>query len=202
MSTMLVLSLDAAWGGLGWAIGTAKGPIASGVARPTGTWRWARLDLILEALIRRTEEVAEAMREQGVDVEIVMVVEWPGTHHTNKTGKNDRVKLRALAAIVGACLLMGYRDGWAYPWAIEPNEWRVEFGWRGGERETLKKYARLLVASKWPHLAAMSRADKGADQCEAILLGWAACTARYIERPQGPTRPPTLDLGEWTAGGG
>ena len=195
---MIALSLDAAWGSLGWAIVTKDGPLEAGHAAPQGTWRWSRADRLLAELEGRAE--AHALR---LDLPIRLVVERPPEHYRHGMRSNDRVTLRALAELTGACALRGVaRPGWDYPWEPEPEEWRAWWGLQRARRDAAKTWAARIAESHWRELRGplVRHADHADDVAEAILLGVGACR-HASDAPRGPVRHVEAVAVDWLIGG-
>lgn len=197
---MIALSLDAAWGSLGWAIVTKDGPLEAGHAAPSGTWRWSRADRLLAELEGRAE--AHALR---LDLPIRLVVERPPEHYAHGKRKNDRVTLRALAELTGAATLrFAARPGWSYPWELEPESWRAWWGLQRARRDAAKAWSTRIAESHWPGLRRplIEHADHADDVAEAILLGVGACR-HASEAPRGPARVASAEgvAVAWAIGG-
>lgn len=194
----VVIGLDGAWGGTGWAVCTEEGPWEWGWALPEGAWKWTRLESMIRELSRLASGVQIATDAEAIRI----VVERTPLHHGGVGGKGDpRIVVRAISELVGGSA-RGI-PGFAYPWILEPKEWRAWWGLRGA-RHVLKYHAIQTVGALWPDvragLDALEDQDRAGDVAEAILIGVGA--ARHASgAPAGPARagkPVLHSMGEAT----
>lgn len=191
MSSPIVLSFDAAWGGSGWAISDTSGPIVFGSAVPDGDWRWDRA----RRLVLELRQVAQELAAEAGASELRLVVEraplrysWKGRAEGDRRGSDPTSVVRGLSELVGAVAVQGVWPGWAYPWDLEPEAWRSWWSLRG-KREAVKAYAIRNVEILWPWTrpGLAEAGELAGDVAEAILIG-AGAAKRFNEGPKGPTR--------------
>ena len=133
-----VLGHDSSWGGWGWCLGTDLGPVAVGHLVLKGrSWRWDALRQTLEALELELVE-ASAMLPPGAPPPRVVVEVAPPVYKGASRGKrkagNQAATGMGIGLLAGPLLLWGTRPGrLAYPWDVEPGDWRV-WWLRAGER--------------------------------------------------------------------
>lgn len=179
----IVLALDPAWGGTGWALCNAERPIRYGRAVPSGHWRWSRMDVLCSELRDLLDEPAR------------MVIEIPPNKHQGVRGRANRKTLRGLSMCVGALIGALGPHCTGYPWELQPQEWRAWWGLQRGRRDRLKAAAVMMANGLGASLDA--NRDGSDDVAEAVLLGVGAAQ-RLDLAPKGPTRATGAVLGEWT----
>ena len=203
----VILGNDAAWGGWAWCLGTVDGPLAVGHLRLAGrTWRWSALVDVLEGRVpvHRPGQVWPPHRdgqtwpmlldELGIAHGRVLVEHAPAVYSGRGRGRpgNQAATGFGLGLLAGPVLTSGCRTQLAYPWEVEPMEWRRWWGITGtGGRAPAKARAIAIVrASTWgPFLSPFD--DRGedfgacGDVAEAILMTVGA--ARHVvDAPAGP----------------
>lgn len=210
----IVISFDASWGGLGWALCTANKPVASGHAKLGGrAWRMAALREVLAQLEHQVADLA-AHSAPGDPQPRVVIERAPQVYSRG----NQAATGFGLGEIAGAIELWGCRPTWEYPWLIPPDVWR-RYWWAKPPRRRarLKRQALLEVQRDprmAPHIADLAwdgsepqdYEGPAGDVAEAILLGVGA--ARRIaspltadEAPKGPAdwRRARADGTAWSA---
>ena len=180
----VMLGMDAACGLTGWTIATAYGPLVIGHASPTGTWRWDRARRFADEVCARTEEHAARL---GVAPRLV-VERAPEHYRQFKQRRNDRVTVRALSELIGAVMLRCTAPGWAYPWSVEPDEWRPWWGLQNARRDNAKSFAVQLAAARFSVFATVLRdAEEREDIAESMLIAVGA--AKHADKaPKGPAK--------------
>jgi len=191
----LVLANDSSWTGWGWALCSNAGPIAVGHVQGLGgrAWRWAALRDELERLDLELTE-AQALLGPGDPLPRVVVERAPKVYRGRG---NQAATGQGIGQLGGAILLWGTRPGrLAYPWELEPGDWRPWWlearGRRPKGREAWKAWAvRLVETLGWgDHLAPWPwTGDDGgarADVAEAVLLGVGAAQHHRLG-PVGPS---------------
>jgi hypothetical protein len=187
----VVLSVDPSKS-LGWAIVASGIPVECGVAS-LGTWFRADLDAFLA---RSRARVAELERGMVRPLPARLVVERAPPHGPDQSASSARLTIRGLVEVEGAVAQAGLTPGWAYPWEVEPNDWRGWYRVSRARRRPLKRWAVRTVMAEWPDLlpAAFSEAEiqepecddwPAADAAEAVMLGVGAWCNRHLA-PRGP----------------
>lgn len=185
----VVLSFDAGWGGLGWALCTANKPVASGHAVPgRKAWRMAAIrDLLGELEIRVADLQAHAGR---ADPRPRVVIEKAPPVYAGRG--NQAATAWGMGELCGAIELWACRPTWEYPWLVTPDVWR-RWWWskppRG--RTKLKRAAIMQVQNSpwrahldghaWDGREPNDYEGAAGDVAEGILIGMGA--ARRIGQP-------------------
>lgn len=177
---LVVLGLDAAWGGLGWCVATKDGPYAAGWGAPgrRPARRIEDLAGLLEVARGRVDAIA-----RGQGARIVVAVEEPPPVFMGQANKTA-IGVGLGRAIGATTMFFALRLPLATIEDIPIATWR---GWwrplvRGRKREELKASAVAAVRTLgWAsHLPSKGGKDAPADVAEAILL--AVGRARNGER--------------------
>lgn len=118
--TRLTSGFDAAWGGLGWALGTQHGPIAAGHLVPDN--KSHRMPALLDFLRGEFEHlVVEAQLELGPD-------DPPHRAAIERLPWNYKRKGNQVRTVYGvsgiAHVIAGWacRPGWLHPWLVPPRD--------------------------------------------------------------------------------
>lgn len=189
---MITLGVDPAWGGLGWCLATARGPVSAGHVVLSGrTWRWSATRAFLAELDHTVGD-----QPCRLVIERAPAVYRGAERGAGKAGNQASVGL-GLGQISGAMLLWGCRAGWAYPWEVETTEWRGWWNLRGCRDRAAYKAAAVWTAraAGWHRVDGVRAAwdalegrDGQADLAEAmcIAVGGAANAASAPKGPKGP----------------
>lgn len=190
----VTLAHDSSWSGWGWCLATDRGPVAAGHVPRLGdrAWRWAGLVDELERLDQELTE-AQALLGPADPLPRVVVERAPPVYRGRG---NQAATGQGIGQLGGAILLWGTRPGrLAYPWELEPGDWRPWWldrrARRPKGREAWKRWAcdTVKVLGWGHHLAPWpwSGDDGGprADVAEAILLGVGAAR-NHRQGPKGP----------------
>ena len=195
----VTIGMDAGWGGLGWCLATAQGPIAAGHVVLDGTWQMARLASWLDGELGALLPEAELLRAPG-DPPIRIVFEKPPMAFRGGAGRgggpagNQMAVGYGMGRLAGAIELWTVLRGLAYPWPVETAVWR---GWWsiGGRGRAEKKRLAVDCVNKlgWSRFL-LGHTWKGADGdgsigdvAEGTLIAVGA--ARNIHQaPKGPAR--------------
>ncbi len=199
---LLTYGHDLAWGGWASCLAVAERPLSvQHVALGGLAWRWPGVLRHLEGPIAAELRDAETMRRE-TDPRIRMVIEEPpavysgasrGPRHAGNQAKTGY----GLGRLAGAVELWSEARGdLAYPWLVEPSEWRKWWRLGGKGRYERKLAARDLVRlMRWGHLLdpfewpADPEEAGGAqgDVAEAILLAVGAAR-NPAGAPKGPAQ--------------
>ncbi len=219
-ATVIVVGMDAAWGGWGWCLADQDGPRQAGHVvmgppsrKKRSTHRTARLAAYLAG------PIAHALADGGLarasaSPRLRVAIELPPSQYA--TGRQSAAL--GLGRLVGALELWATRPSLAYPWMLEPTEWRAWWDIaptrRGRNGDDLKREAIFQVparfGSQWvdPFPLGPKKKRKGAparmpktdtpgprgDVAEAILIAVGA--ALYNDdAPAGPTSWPSAPAG-------
>jgi hypothetical protein len=198
----VILAVDAGKS-VGWSL-SIDGVTARCGVRKLGTWFRSDLDAWLQDM-REIVTSADLSMPAGAPPPLMVVERAPpvvrgGFGGGKASAFQTRSTVRGLVEVEGAIAQAGIWPGWAYPWEVEPDQWRGWYGWRG-KRAALKIAAVELVKRNRPDLVAdrsilpaeawTPPADPArdpwpaADLCDAIALGEAAAAHRS-EAPAGP----------------
>lgn len=201
---LIVYAHDLAWNGWGSCLAVAERPLSVQHARLGGlAWRWPGVLRHLNGPIAAELCDAESMRRE-TDPRVRMVIEEPPAVYSGasrgKPGRpagNQAMVGYGLGRLAGAVELWSEQRGdLAYPWLVEPGEWRKWWRLGGKGRYERKVAARDLVrAMRWGHLLepfdwpADPDEAGGAqgDVAEAILLAVGAAR-NPTGAPKGPAQ--------------
>lgn len=209
----LVIGFDASFGGIGWCIGTERGPYEAGFYRPSSTHRMPGVMAFLEALELKVIEY-ELERRPSDPKPRVVIERVPWSY--SRRGSQARVvwSIGGVAHMIGA---WGTRRHWGTPWFIPPKDdrkwvrnrktprekqpgWRQWWGISGKGRYMKKRDAiRKVYSNGWGHLICNLRPldDEGngeqGDVAEGILI--AVGGARNLSQaPKCPVKWPKVVL--------
>jgi hypothetical protein len=180
---VIVFGCDAAWGGLGYCLASARGPYTVGHVKLGGrAWRWDALD---KELVRFDKLLEPFVRDE----ELVVAVEQPPSVFSGRG--NQSTTSYGLGTMCGALLLWAARQrrpGWRYPWAVPVSDWRGWWNIRGKGTEA-KKAAALWTVKRhgWGGFIEPWTGDAQADVAEALLLAVGAAMRPELA-PKGPRR--------------
>lgn len=184
----IVIGMDAAWSGLGWAVCTLSGPFEVGhIKLSQKTWRMA---ILIEQLQYIEHVIAELeIRAHPDDNPPRVVIERAPKVYSR--GNQASIGF-GLGEIAGAIEVWACRPPWDYPWMPTPDEWR-KWWWHSRKRQGRTALKRMAVGevqrNLWSkclepfplHVEPNDFEGPGVDVAEAILLGMGA--ARRIASP-------------------